>query len=160
MKITDIAAFKTIAGNKEKQLKLVDLFIEKGFINLTHDCDGKNINLFLIHQTMGNDRLSLSNFQSLDTFDECNLQYIPFCGVIKLLESIEDYKKPPKGKFVEFDIDSNGQYMIPNTAILSWQDYMTYEQANKRIFGGWLWSHNGEEHWRGRVGLTNHDKLV
>lgn len=160
MKITDIQPFKMIAATKDKQLNLLNLFLQKGFINLTQDEYCKNPHLICIHQTINRDRLTLSNFTDLDEFDSCGLNYMRFNDTIDLLNNVEDYKEPPKGKFVEFDIDSNGQYMIPNTAILSWQDYMTYEQANKRIFGGWLWSHNGEEYWRGRVGITNHDEMV
>jgi hypothetical protein len=157
MKITDIAAFKLIAPTPEKQKRLKELFVLKGGLVLIPNNDIKFGSLFCIHRSIKNERLLISNYSNLVEFEDCDLPYIPFVNMITLLESLEDHQS---GRFVEFDIDSNGQYMIPNTAILSWQDYMTYEQANKRIFGGWLWSHNGEEYWRVRVGLTNHDKLV
>ncbi|PKP53778.1 MAG: hypothetical protein CVT92_02280 [Bacteroidetes bacterium HGW-Bacteroidetes-1] len=157
MKITEIQPFKTIAGTLEKQKQLIDLFVKKGGLCLTPSNDINYGSLFCIHRSIKNDRMLISNYANLVDFENCDLPYMSFKGTIELFESLEDHQT---GKFVEFDIDSDGRYQIPNTAILSWQDYMTYEHGNKRIFGGWLWSHNGKEFWRGRCGLNGSGKIV
>lgn len=81
------------------------------------------------------------NQNEFQLFYSLESKEVTFEEAIKLIESCEPVVKKPSGKFVEYDIDENGDYNLESGGKINWQEHLVFEIAKRCIFGGWLWVH-------------------